>query len=340
MRGRPLPRALLLVALGTPCSDPRPCSGGPGAASAAESANIVIAQTRKETQGKAQGKTQGKKKGSPPPAEVAPAPAAKPALPVPTPVPRDPAPAERPAPLPPERVEADVSTRSIAVTSGFTGTEIVVFGSVDNSRQPSAESGYYDVVVVVEGTPVPLIARKKSNVAGLWINTAAATFERVPSYYAITSTRPIEEIAETPVLAENQIGMDFAPLQPSIRTSSEVPADVLEHYRSAVIRLKQKEGLFIRNDYGVAFIGRSLFRSSIELPANVPVGPLSARVYLFHDGALLSSYTTRVRLEREGIERLLYHFAFSYPLLYGLFAVAAAVGAGLLASALFRRPVQ
>jgi uncharacterized protein (TIGR02186 family) len=322
--------------LGTLCSDPRPCSGVSGTASAAESANIVIAQTRKETQGKTQSKTQGnKKKGSPPPAEVGPAPAAKPAAPVPMP-----APAATPAPLPPERVEADVSTRSIAVTSGFTGTEIVVFGSVDNSRQPSAESGYYDVVVVVEGTPVPLIARKKSNVAGLWINTAAATFERVPSYYAITSTRPIEEIAETPVLAENQIGMDFALLSPSIRTSSEVPADVLEKYRAAVIRLKQKEGLYIRNDYGVAFIGRSLFRSSIELPANVPVGPLSARVYLFHDGALLSSYTTRVRLEREGIERLLHQFAFRYPLLYGLFAVAVAVAAGLLASAVFRRPVQ
>ncbi len=318
---------LVLLVAGMVCLAAMPCAEH---AAAAEGGTFVLAEKRKDTQ--------GKKKTVPAPAEVAPPPAAAPATSVPLPVPRDPAPAAIPAP--PERVEADVSTRSIAVTSGFTGTEIVVFGSVDNSRQPSAESGYYDVVVVVEGTPVPLVARKKSNVAGLWINTAAATFERVPSYYAITSTRPLEEITETPVLAENEIGMDFALLAPSIRTSSEVPADVLEKYRAAVIRLKQKENLYIRNDYGVAFIGRSLFRSSIELPANVPVGPLSARVYLFHDGALLSSYTTRVRLEREGIERLLYHFAFNYPLLYGLFAVAVAVAAGLLASALFRRPVQ
>ena len=76
------------------------------------------------------------------------------------------------APLPAsakETVEADVSTRTIAVTSAFTGTEIVVFGSVVNSRQPSAEAGYYDVIVVLEGMATPLTVRRKANVAGLWI---------------------------------------------------------------------------------------------------------------------------------------------------------------------------
>src|SRR5262249_6745225 len=40
-----------------------------------------------------------------------------------------------------ESVEADVSARNIAITSNFNGTEIVVFGAVDGSQQPSAESG-------------------------------------------------------------------------------------------------------------------------------------------------------------------------------------------------------
>src|SRR5262245_50311965 len=43
-----------------------------------------------------------------------------------------------------ESLEADVSARNIAVTSNFNGTEILVFGAVDGSQQPSAESGYYD----------------------------------------------------------------------------------------------------------------------------------------------------------------------------------------------------
>ena len=46
-----------------------------------------------------------------------------------------------------ESLAADVSARNIAVTSNFNGTEIVVFGAVDGSQQPSAESGYYDVLI-------------------------------------------------------------------------------------------------------------------------------------------------------------------------------------------------
>lgn len=287
------------------------------------------AQTAKERQKKKQRQTPQKRT---PAAPEAAAPAPVPPKTEPAAAPPSPPP---PPPLPRERVEADVSTRSIAVTSGFTGTEIIIFGSVDNSRQTSAEAGYYDVVVVVEGLPLPLIVRRKSNVAGLWVNTEQASFERVPSYYAIASTRPIEEIADAQVLETNAIGLDYAAVAPTAATAVETTPVELKDYRAAIVRLKQKDGLFIREDYNVAFIGRSLFRSSIELPPNVPVGPLTTRVYLFHDGALLNTFSTRVRLEREGIELLLYRFAMRHSLLYGLMAVAVAVGAGLLASAVF-----
>jgi uncharacterized protein (TIGR02186 family) len=288
--------------------------------SLAETAEAQPAQKRQERQ--------RRRKSERPAPKTAPATAAPEA---PRSEPSQPATSE-PASLPREKVEADVSTRSIAVTSGFTGTEIIVFGSVDNSRQPSAESGYYDVAVVVEGASAPLVARKKSNVAGLWINTASAAFTSVPSYYAITSTRPLEEIAEAHILEQNAIGLDYARLTPSAAAASAMSAAELKDYKAAVVRLKEKEELFLRDDYGVAFIGRSLFRSSVELPPNVPVGPLTARVYLFRQGELLSSFSTTVGLEREGIELLLYRFAMSFPLLYGLFAVAVAVAAGLLAS--------
>lgn len=235
-----------------------------------------------------------------------------------------------------EAVEADVSTRNIAVTSAFTGTEIVVFGSVVNSRQPSAEAGYYDVIVVLEGIPTPLLARRKSHVAGLWVNTDSVGFESVPSYYAIASTRPIEEIADAALLERYAIGHDYARLAPAAHSVVATEPGEIKTYKDAVIRLKQKEGLYVKQDYAVIFIGKSLFRSSISLPANVPVGPLTARVYLFREGDLLSSFQSKVRLERSGIELWLYQFAMHHPAYYGLAAVLVAALAGLLASMPFR----
>ncbi len=112
-------------------------------------------------------------------------------------------------------VEADVSTRSLEVTTGFTGHEIVVFGAIDNSQAPQDQAGFYDVVVVVEGTPFPVVVRKKSDVAGVWINTSAITFASVPSYYAIASTKPIEEIAGPGVLERHAIGFRHIKMTPS-----------------------------------------------------------------------------------------------------------------------------
>ncbi len=243
------------------------------------------------------------------------------------------------APPPPdtrESVQADVSTRSVSITSSFTGTEIVVFGAVDNSRQSSAESGLYDVVIVLEGAPNRLVSRRKSNIAGIWINTQSVTFESIPSYYAIASTRPLDELADPVLLRENDIGLEQVRMTPIRGWETGLSTADLTEFKSAVIRLKQKEGLYVQEQYGVVFIGRSLFRATIELPANVPVGPLVARVHLLREGQLLSTYTARVNLERQGVERVLYAFAFEHALLYGLFTVAVAVGAGLLASTLFR----
>ena len=236
-----------------------------------------------------------------------------------------------------ETVQADVSARSVAVTSSFSGTEIIVFGAVNNSRQVSAESGFYDIVIVVEGTPTRLVARKKGRMLGVWLNTTSITFESVPSYYTIVSTRPLDEVADPLVLRENDIGFDYVRMTPIRGWESGVSTADLEDFKASVIELKRRSGLYFESQLGVVFIGPSLFRASINLPANVPVGPLVARVHLFREGRLLHTFPARVSLRREGIERQLFTFAFSYPLLYGLATVLLSILGGLAATELFRR---
>jgi uncharacterized protein (TIGR02186 family) len=238
-----------------------------------------------------------------------------------------------------EGVEADASTRQVAITSSFTGTEILVFGAVENSVQPSPEAGTYDIIVVVEGMPAPVVVRKKSRVGGIWINTQAMRFASLPSYYAIASTRPIDEIADRAVLDANEIGFDHVRMVPS-GSSRKNPIDSAElaNFKAAMIHLKQQERVYVRSDFGVSFIGRSLFRATIALPPNVPVGPLTARVYLFKDGKMLGQYKSRVMLQREGIERYIHDTAMSRPFVYGVSTVLLAAAAGLAAAFAFRKP--
>ena len=239
--------------------------------------------------------------------------------------------------MPPETVQADVSTRNVAVTSSFTGTEIVVFGAVDNSRQPGAESGYYDIVVVIEGTPSRVAVRKKARIGGIWLNTRNANYDGVPSYYAIWSTRPLDEIASEATMIGYEIGFDHVRMTPAggteqAGTSSQLPAADANDFRKALVRLKTGTGLYVKDEFGVTFIGRSLFRANISLPANVKVGPFDTRVYLFRNEKLLSQYNVRLNLEREGVERHVHDFAFAWPLVYGVGTVLIAMSAGLAAA--------
>lgn len=237
-----------------------------------------------------------------------------------------------------ERVEADVATRSVAITSSFTGTEIVVFGTVENSVQPSPEAGTYDVVIVAEGAPTPVVVHKKASVGGLWINAKSLRFASLPSFYAIASTRPIDEIANKQALDANEIGFDHIRIQPAgAGTIAGANSAETQEFKAALIKLKERDRLYIQSNFGVTFMGRSLFRATISLPPNVPIGPLTARVYLFKDGKLLSGYTSHVTLAREGLERYIHEAALHKPLRYGLVTVLMAAAAGLAAAFGFRR---
>jgi uncharacterized protein (TIGR02186 family) len=236
-----------------------------------------------------------------------------------------------------ESVEADVSARNIAVTSNFNGTEIVVFGAVDGSQQPSAESGIYDLIIVVEGVPSRTVVRRKSNVAGLWLNTASVIFDNVPSYYAVSSNRPIDEIASEEFRELHAIGLKHLRFTPAIGQKHPLSNEDIKQYRDAVVRLKRTARLYVENPFGAGFTGKSLFRASVVLPANVTVGPFVTHVYLFREEKNLYKVSVRHTLGREGLEYYLHAFAYRLPTLYGLTTVAIAVAAGLAASTAFRK---
>jgi uncharacterized protein (TIGR02186 family) len=236
------------------------------------------------------------------------------------------------APASREEVQSDLSTREISIQSNFTGIEILIYGSVDFSQTPAPDQGVYDVIIVIRAPSQPLVARHKERVAGIWVNTPGKIFPSVPGFYAALSTRPIRAITSDETLKMLGIGLanvDFG------RDSNNDPEE--ETYRSAVIRLKEKQKLFQEHDDGVAFIGRSLFRAGVSLPVNVPIGRYTADVYLFRDGQLVSKNQSTLEVNKAGFEQTVYLLAFRQPFIYGVLAVLMAVLAGLAGWAFFRR---
>jgi uncharacterized protein (TIGR02186 family) len=232
----------------------------------------------------------------------------------------------------PEQVHSDISTREISIQSNFTGIEIVLFGSIDFSRGPRPDEGPYDVIMVIRGPSEPIVVRRKERLAGIWVNGASETFSAVPGFYAVLASRPFGAITTEETLKKLGIGLANADFGKA--DGGGAPDD---GFRAALIRTRAEHNLFQEADDGVRFIGRSLFRGSVDLPVNVPIGRYTSQVYLFRDGKMLSQSQGSLQVHKVGFERVVYMLGYKRPFLYGLLSVLAAMAAGLAAWTIFRK---
>jgi uncharacterized protein (TIGR02186 family) len=233
---------------------------------------------------------------------------------------------------PREELQSELSTREISIQANFTGIEILIYGSIDFSQTKAPDAGAYDVVIVIRAPSHPVVTRRKERVAGIWVNGTGKVYPSVPGFYAALSTRPFRAITSDETLKTLGIGLSNLDLG---RVSKGDPDE--QTFRSAVIRLKEKQDLFQQHDDAVAFIGRSLFRATVALPVNVPIGRYTADIYLFRDGRVISKNQSTLEVNKAGFERQIYLLAFRHPFIYGLLAVLVAVLAGLAGWYAFRR---
>lgn len=219
---------------------------------------------------------------------------------------------------------ADLSDHRIEITSGFTGAEVLLFGTRD---------GDGDVVVVLRGPPQPLVVRRKDRMFGLWLNRDNMVFTDAPGYYAVAANRPLAEIASPSVLEDLAIGFDNL----ALTLYDDDNREELVAFREALLRNMGKVGLYSGAIAQIRFVGSQLFRTTFVLPANVPPGLYHADIFLIDNGVLVSRRTTALQIRKSGFEAALSSFARYQPFLYGLVAVVVALVAGWTAGIVFRK---
>jgi uncharacterized protein (TIGR02186 family) len=228
----------------------------------------------------------------------------------------------------------DLSDYHVAITSSFTGTQLLLFGAFGRNIDPTNT----DLIVVVRGPSQKVTMRRRSRQFGIWANADKVEFASVPGYYQVASTKSLDGLASTQLLARNQIGLNYLRLEavtPDI-ASDPIGAPV-DDYRSALVRAKIRDGLY-REDIGsVTFVSPSLFRQTIYIPANVPIGDYRVEVYLVSDGDILSAQSSPLFIGKTGLEREIFLFAHRLPLAFGLIAIMLAVIAGFVAGEIFRK---
>jgi uncharacterized protein (TIGR02186 family) len=240
------------------------------------------------------------------------------------------------APAAGERLVTSLSNHRVMVTSNFTGEELVLFGGIEQDGTSRPRRGGYDIVVTVAGPRQTTITFRKERMLGIWVNADSRVFEDAPTYLAVLSNRSLDAIASTETLRRLQLGLDHISL-PQRASINIAAAGSDDPFRLAFIKIKSDQGLYREVSNGVTFLAPTLFRASIPLPAEVPIGTYEVDVRLFADGAQIARAPAPFEVSKSGFEQVVTSAARDHGVLYGLATAMMALATGWFASVVFRR---
>jgi uncharacterized protein (TIGR02186 family) len=226
----------------------------------------------------------------------------------------------------------DVSQRDIQIIYSFTGAELLLFGAIiyPGGRAPDRPA---HIAVVVKGPVEPIVLREKQKVAGIWVNAESASFRSAPAFYAVATSRPLDQIVDERTAAIYELGIRNLQLSPA---DADTP-DEANRFESGLVELRQRTGLYAEQPGAVLITDNVLYRARIRIPARVPVGTYTAETFLIQDGRVIAAAVRDINIRKSGFEQFVATAADRHGVIYGLVAVALSVGLGWAAGALFRR---
>ena len=164
------------------------------------------------------------------------------------------------------------------------------------------------------------------------MNVDAVVIDEAPSFYAVASTGPLSEVLSNTEDLRHKISINrairFVGAPDGITDSGK--------FTEALIRIRKNAELYQTLENNVDLAQQTLFRTQIDMPANLVEGGYKTRIFLTRNGQVIDSYERVIDVRKVGLERWLYNMAHDTPLLYGLMSLAIAIAAGWGASAAFR----
>jgi uncharacterized protein (TIGR02186 family) len=187
--------------------------------------------------------------------------------------------------------------------------------------------------VVLRGPVQAILVREKQKIAGVWMNADSNRFRSAPSFYAVASSRPIDQLLDERTAAIYELGIHNLQLSPGGGALPEKE----RRFEAGLLDLRTRRSLYQENPQGVEITGGVLYRAVITIPSEVPVGTYTAETFLIDRHKVIAAASRDIQIDKSGFERTVAVAARRHRLLYGLGCVFLSLGLGWAAAAAFRR---
>lgn len=226
-------------------------------------------------------------------------------------------------------IVADINNNALALTTQFDGTELLIFGSLDDG----------DIIVTVRGPAFDAIIRKKQQKYGLWVNHDYMRFHNVPSFYFMASSNRAEEFLSTNQRRLHHIGMNDFMLNIKDSNVDNNPT-IIALFTQSLVKKMQQQGFYRHASNMIIKPANKLFRLDVPFPANIPTGTYITEIFLIKNKNIVAAQTFPIFVERQGIGAYIHQYAFAYSAFFGLIAIIIAMLCGFIADVIWHRKTR
>jgi len=223
------------------------------------------------------------------------------------------------------KLTIDISEPTLEITTGFTGDTLTLFGTADRQG---------DIVILVKGPARNTTIRRKLDIAGVWIHSESVTFQDVPGYYNVASSKPMTAIATPDIRATYRMGINSLTFD---ATDTSVTDAKYNRFLEALIQNKQLSGLYSLTPDAIEYLNDTLFKTRIYMPANVPLGTYEIQAFLIQNNRLIDQTSHPFEIKQVGLTASIHDFAGEKPFFYGVSVIMMALFSSFLGILLLRR---
>jgi uncharacterized protein (TIGR02186 family) len=196
-----------------------------------------------------------------------------------------------------------------------------------------------DLIVKITSPEGHQVMKEKGKVAGfLWMNIGTLNLEHVPNFYALHSTKKIEDILNKDEMEKYVIG--YPALEKHVGMSPVANESDKTKWFEEFVKFKEDSKLYAMSSGKISFShegGKRKYYILTQWPYQAPPGEYLVTVYAVKDKKVIEKAETKVLVEQAGIVKALSGMAKNNSALYGIISIVAALGAGFGVGMIFRK---
>jgi uncharacterized protein (TIGR02186 family) len=242
----------------------------------------------------------------------------------------------------------------VLITFTFTGNASAMLTAKANHDHITIDFFYHGNSVSVRGVSDPgvdliikmtapeehQVLKQKGKVAGmLWMNVGTLKFEHVPNFFAVYSTKKLEDLLSAEEMERYTIG--YTALEKHVDVTPVANEEEKAKWFNEFVKFKENSKVYAISSGKIETKmnqnGQQEYYILTDWPYQAQPGDYRVTVYAVKDGKVIEQAESNVNVEQVGMVKTLSTMAKNNAAFYGILSIGIALGAGFGVGLVFRK---